>query len=244
MEAALTALPSVETLALLVAVVALAFTVEGALGFGATVIALTLGAFVVPMDTLLPALVPLNMVLSASIVWRSRRAVDRRWLLTRAVPLMALGMPLGMVAARSLDATLLVRSFGAFVCTIALFELMRRPLPLPAPALVLLGGVVHGAFGTGGPMVVAAAGRTLEDKTRFRGTLSALWLSLHVVLLSGFAHDGKLNQATALTVAALAVGVVPGIFVGEAVHRRVPVAAFRVVVWVVLGLAGLALISR
>lgn len=237
-------MPATASILALLAVTALAFTVEGALGFGATIVAVTLGAFVVPIHELLPVFVPLNMILSASLVARGRRHVDLRFLLWRALPLMAVGLPLGMIAVRVVDAAAAARVLGAFVVVLAAFELVRRPLPLPSPVLLLLGGVVHGAFGTGGPLAVAAAGRTLDDKARFRATLSALWLGLNVVLVAGFAVDGRLTPASAGTSLLLAGGLLAGMVLGEVLHRRVPARAFRVAVWIGLAVAGLALVAR
>lgn len=228
----------------LVVVIALAFAVEGALGFGATLVAVTLGAFLVPVDALLPAFVPLNAVLSASIVARSRRAVDVRLLLRVVLPAMALGMPFGMWAARSLDAELLVKVFGAFVIVIAAFELARRSLPLPSPLLLVLGGLVHGAFGTGGPMAVVVVGREVEDKSAFRATLSALWLLLNGALLAGWFFDGKLHAESATLTSLLAIGLVAGMIVGEVLHRTVPATLFRRVVWLGLLAAGTVLLAR
>ena len=234
-------------MALLVCIVALAFTVEGALGFGATVVTVTLGAFLVPIDTLLPAYAPLNIALSASIVLRSLRDVDARLLLRRIVPLMVLGMPLGMFAMRTLDGALLIRVYGAMIVVLAVIELARR-LPAPSQAVgnvLLVGaGIVQGAFGTGGPLTVFVVGKQLQGKRTFRATLCALWLILNIVLVAGFAVDGRVNLESARTTAWLALGLVFGVIAGELVHRRLAPEKFRVLVWGTLALAGMALALR
>ncbi|MCL4234193.1 MAG: hypothetical protein KJ042_06710, partial [Deltaproteobacteria bacterium] len=46
-------------------IVAFAFTVETIAGFGATVISVSLAANLMPLDELLPIVVPLNVALSA-----------------------------------------------------------------------------------------------------------------------------------------------------------------------------------
>lgn len=239
-----------ETAALAL-IVALAFTVEGALGFGATLVAVTLSAFLVPIDVLLPSFVPLNMILSASIVARSWRAVDVRLLFFRIVPWMGLGLPLGMWTARHLDGHLLVKGFGLFVAVLAMLELRARHAAQPSNGsraggnvLLALGGLVHGAFGTGGPMAVYVAGRSLVDKAAFRATLSALWIVLNVVLVGGFAMDGRVNASSVTLSAMLAAGLVAGIVLGEILHKKVPVTTFRVVVWAALAVAGVALALR
>jgi hypothetical protein len=49
------------TLVILGVVALLAFTTEGAIGFGGTVLAASIGAQVVELEVLLPAFVPLNI---------------------------------------------------------------------------------------------------------------------------------------------------------------------------------------
>ncbi len=85
------------TIGLLVLVVFLAFLVEAALGFGATVVAVALGAFLVPIPELLAAFVPLNIVLSAYLAVRYRRDIHWRLLMLRIVPLMVAGIPVGLL---------------------------------------------------------------------------------------------------------------------------------------------------
>ena len=71
---------SPATLVTLAAVVALAFTIEATIGFGATVITVALGALFLPIDALLPVYIPVHIMLSASIVLRCRSmcAVDSK----------------------------------------------------------------------------------------------------------------------------------------------------------------------
>lgn len=235
---------------LLILVATAAFVVEASLGFGATVVAVSLGALVLPIAELLPAFVPLNLVLSAILVARGPRHVDLALLGKRVLPVMALGLPLGMWAFRALPGDALAACFGGFVVALSALELARRGAPKPlstsaGAALLLLGGAVHGAFGTGGPMAVYVVGRTLDDdKARFRATLSALWLVLNAVLVAGYLVDGRIGEASLRRTATLAVGLLIGMVVGEALHRRLPVAAFRVVVYALLLVAGLLLILR
>jgi len=245
------------------AIVLLALVVEAALGFGATVIAVALGALFYPIDVILPAYVPVNMVLSAYLVLRYRDAVDGRLLLRRIVPFMALGLPAGLLLFRYSSGPLLKALFGVFVVGLAAVELLRLgraaraarattgdapPLaPLataPAAALLLLGGVIHGAFGTGGPMAVYVAGRQIADQRVFRSTLSALWLALNGVLVVTYALGGYLTPASVKLSLVLLVPLAVGTVVGEWTHRRLQGRTFAALVFTVLLLAGLALALR
>jgi uncharacterized membrane protein YfcA len=242
-----------STIVALAVVVLAAFAVEAALGFGATVVTVALGAFLVPIESLLPAFVPLNMVLSLYLAGRYSRDVDRRFLFARIVPWMGLGLPLGLVAAARLGSGSLRLVFGVFVVLLSAFELRRgrrdaEPRPdagrLVGGAVLFAAGVVHGLFATGGPLAVYVAGRELPDKARFRATLSALWLLLNVALVGSFAAAGRLGSASLALTAMLALPLLGGILLGEVLHRRVPAALFRTLVFALLLAAGLLLAAK
>jgi uncharacterized membrane protein YfcA len=119
------------------------------------------------------------------------------------------------------------------------------PLSRPKAAVVLAGaGVVHGLFGSGGPLVVYFLGREMLDKSVFRATLSTLWVVLSVVLCASFAQRGLLDTATLGRAAPLLIAVLVGGAIGERLHARVDVQAFRMIVFGVLALAGLSLTLR
>jgi uncharacterized membrane protein YfcA len=182
----------VTALAPLFAIVLFAFTAEAVVGFGSTVLTVTLGAQLLPLDALLPAFAALEL---------GRLAMPSR----------------------------------------------ARPLPLtrlPGAAVLALGGVAHGLFGAGGPMVVYFASRELTDKGRFRATLSALWIVLNLVLLANYASLGLLGGASAKVTLTLAPALLLALFVGERLHRRVDERAFRPMIYLLLLFAGAALGAR
>ena len=241
------------TVLLLIAVVFVAFTIEAALGFGATLVTVTLGMFLLPVNALLPAYVPVNMVLSAYLALRYREQIAWALLFRRIIPLMALGLPIGLLASSHVDAGLLRRIFGAFVVLLSALELRRAKAAggavdtrlRPFDALVLVvGGAVHGAFGTGGPMAVYVAGRSLSDKAVFRATLAALWMVLNLVLVSTYLSRGEIGAQSLGRSAGFAVALVAGVAVGEQLHHRVPAARFRGVVFGMLLVAGTVLVIR
>jgi hypothetical protein len=242
------------TLALAVVVIG-AFAAETAIGFGSTVIAVALSAFLAPIDAVLPPLVTLNVALSTYLVARYHREVDRRLLFTRVAPWMGLGLPLGALAGRVLGAAGMRLAFGSFVVVLSAIELRRgraRASEDPAPAtsriagsaLLVVAGIVHGAFATGGPLAVYVAGREIADKARFRATLAALWLLLNVALLGTYAAEGRLGGASSALAVVLAPALGAGILLGERIHRRVPATGFRTVVFALLLGAGLVLAAR
>jgi uncharacterized membrane protein YfcA len=269
----------------LIAIVTVAFATEAAIGFGATLITISVGSLLLPTSELLYAVLPLNSALSAAVVLRARTHVDGRLLLLRILPWMALGFPIGVLAFTRLPEDALKRALGAFVLVLAGLELAKklraapvtiasvalpvpgatrggeadtdtdvaaatanggeRPLPRAAAlGLLFLGGVVHGAFGTGGPPVVYVCARLVPDKRVFRATLTVLWLVLGLVLVAVHVKGGHIGPGSLRRSALLAPGFVLGLIGGEIAHHRIPERAFRAVVFAMLAVVGAVLAIR
>ena len=236
------------TLALIALIALIAFGTEGAIGFGGTVIAACLGAQLIPLDELLPAFVPLNLAMSAWLLTTGRDAIAWRVLLrTIAVPV-AIGAAIGLALFHVPAKTLLAAIFGGFVALLASVQLVRPaagPLPLIWQRMFLVaGGVAHGLFGTGGPMIVYVTRRELPDKRAFRATLAVLWFVLNVALLVNYLSLGLYNRHTAELGGAVGLALLPGLWLGQRLHDALDGARFERVVWTLLLVAGLALALR
>ena len=237
-----------------VAVIALvAFATEGAIGFGGTVLAASIGAQLVPLEVLLPAVEPLNIALSAYLLATGVRVVAWRLLAVEVAPPVAIGAIGGLLLAHVPAQGAMALGFGVFVVGLAVLQLARPgrgndgDAPLPTSVrlgLLVVGGVAHGLFGTGGPMIVYVVRRRLAAPRAFRATLAVLWLALNGALLANFAELGRYTHATLDVGIALAIAIVPGLVIGDYVHRTLSPARFERAVWWLLAVAGAALAVR
>jgi uncharacterized membrane protein YfcA len=239
----------------LAAILTIAFLTEAAIGFGSTLIVVSVAALFVPLTTLLPTYQPLAVGLSLVVAWRERAHIDGAFLRRAVLPLMVPGLVVGMILFRVWRAEALLFLVGVAIAGLALVELRRLLWPAAIPVggartalltgvVLVVAGVVHGLFGTSGPLVVWAASRTLEDKARFRATLSLLWLILGVTLIAGFVVDGTLTSSTLGHSAVLLPTMLLGYLIGDRVHHAVPQRAFRLGVCVLLVVAGVVLSTR
>lgn len=238
----------------LVLAVAVAHTVETVTGFGATVFALAVGSLLWPVQPLLVSLVVLGWIQSAWIVARHARQVRLRFLMMRVLPLAGVGLVVGRLLYGRVPSAALKPLLGALVAAAAVVGLWRA-LRGEGPAglgegwkatfarlmLPVTGGVVHGLFASGGPVIVVLTAAEVPDKGEFRATMSALWLVLNSALLASFAVSGDLGDAWPLA-PILAGGLVAGIALGERLHGRIEPRRFRLVVQGVLMAVGAVLI--
>ncbi len=231
--------------------VAIALTTDATIGFGSMLIAVTLGAHLYPVATLLPVLVCQSVMLTMYMVVSNRHLVAWRVLLTRVLPGMFAGMALGYVVFSNADDEALRLFLGIFVTGVAsvdLFRFIRQSGEPQAPmttsrfsATTLAAGIVHGITATGGPILVYGMGRFGLSKGEFRSTLAAVWLTLNSTWVLVFLSNGRLGSFNAPFVAALVPVLVGSILAGNYLHGRLDERAFRIVMLVMLLLAGLAL---
>lgn len=233
---------------LLAAIVGGAFAIEATSGFGATILIVTFGVHLFPLTALLPVIVPLGLVLSIALAWRNRAHVDRALVARRILPLMGVGLAIGLVIFERASNDGLRRAFGFFVVALAITELWRTlretgaPRPLPAiatRAALLAAGVIHGLFSSGGPLLVYALGRLPIEKRVFRATLSTVWVVLASALTIAYAWQGRVGRESLTATATLLPVLATAFVAGDWAHHRLDEAKFRILIYLLLIVAGL-----
>ena len=244
------------TLLAFCAVMSAAYAIQTVAGFGSMLFCVTIGAQLIGVQEVLTLAVPVSILQSAYILVRDHRHVNWRLLLTRVLPLLALGMAPPLTFFDGSEVESLRPAFGVMVLLLAVRELWlmrkrREPVPARAPlgpvpfaASTAGAGFVHGIFATGGPLLVYALGRLNLGKTTFRATLAVVWLLLNIVLVISYVHAGHYG-AREITALPWAVASLPlGIVVGEFVHHRVDELRFRTLAWALLAIAAVPRILR
>lgn len=222
-------------------------------GFGATVLALPFVTLLIGLDVAVPVLVIQAWLLAVFIVIEARRHID--WAaFGRLLAFVVVGLPIGIVMSAHLPEDPLKLVLGAFTGVVSVYGL-ARPEPPSArdgglegwkgrgiTALLPLGGIIHGAFGSGGPLLVVYCARALPDKSLFRVTMSLLWLTLNTILIGQWAASGRLT-AEVLTLAGwCAPFMIAGLILGTIAHYRVDEAIFRRILYAVLLIASAMLL--
>ena len=231
--------------------VLVAYSIEAITGFGSLVIALSLGALLLPVGQLLPVLVPLNVLMSGYLVWRNRRHIDWALLLKVILPLMLGGTLLGFLLQHWLPNSALKLLLGLLIIWFATRELWRIRRGLQAAAhprwlnrlLTLAAGVTHGLFASGGPLLVYAMAGTTLNKSRLRATMLCVWFSLNSSLSLLLLIEGRLLPALPRLLWFLPL-LLAGVLIGEYLHHRVDEQNFRTWVYSLLTVTGLLLVMQ
>ena len=225
---------------------------EGITGFGCTVLALPFVTLLLGLDVAIPLLVIQAWVLALLIVLESRRLIVWREFRHIAL-LMGLGVPFGIWLRQSMPEHHLKWILAGFMVAVGMQGLARQFVGgqhskmtprkrLFTSVFLPLGGVIHGAFATGGPLVVIYAARAITDKTLFRVTLCMVWLVMNTILLGQKAACSTLPWSTVRIALCCLPFSLLGLVFGNKAHYGIDEKAFRTVVFSVLIASGAVLV--
>ena len=107
-------------------------------------------------------------------------------------------------------------------------------------ALLFAGGIIQGAFGTGGPFIVIYSARALPEKRVFRVTLSLLWFTINSCRLIFWLSDGRLTAPESGKALLWAFPVMlAGVILGDYLHNKVSERNFKIGAYAILVLSGI-----
>lgn len=228
-------------------VLLLAYIVRGIAGFGSGLIAVPLLSLVFPVTTVVPIVVSLDYVGSASqgiknleqIAWREQLVL---------IPFMLLGIGLGLFVLGAVPAAVLPKALGGFVIIYAIYQML--PLPalrgsrLVASGCGLLGGLIGTLFGTGGPFYAIYFNLRALQKSVFRATFATNFLIDGGVRLAAYAVMGLFRWETLLYLLAALPIAGAGLYIGGHMHAGFSQQAFvRLISLLLLG-SGLGLLLK
>ncbi len=243
------ALENLETGPLVYAAVVLflAYLVRGIAGFGSGLIAVPLLAQVFPVQEVVPVVVFLDYVGSASQGLKNRRAIAWGEQL-QLIPFSLLGVAAGLALLSMAKEALLAQALGVFVMIYAVYQLL--PLPtlrgsrIYAAPFGFLGGFVGTIFGTGGPFYVIYLGLRALDKVSFRATFAFNFLIDGAIRLGAFGIFGLFQGGVLLgSIAALPI-VGLGLWLGGKVHTELSQQAYVRIISAVVFVSGIALLFK
>jgi uncharacterized protein len=240
-------LPDATISSYFVVVLFAAYLVRGMAGFGSGLIAVPLLSLVFPLPLVVPILVLLDYLGSASQGLRNVERIAWREQLV-LIPFMLVGVAGGLYLLTGLPTKVLARSLGAFVIVYAAYQFLPlRPLRGSrafATVCGFFGGFVGTLFGTGGPFYVIYFNLRALEKTAFRATFAVNFLIDGSVRLVAYLAMGLLG-AQALPL--LAIGLpfaAAGLYLGGRLQTGFSQATFvRVVSCLLIG-SGITLLLK
>jgi uncharacterized membrane protein YfcA len=205
-------------------VLLLAYWVRGMAGFGSGLIAVPLLTLAWPVTVVVPLVVALDYIGSASQGIRNVDEVSWREQLV-LIPFMVAGVALGLWVLRAVSTELRGSRVAATYCG-------------------FLGGLVGTLFGTGGPFYVIYLNLRGLARPAFRATFAMNFLIDGGVRLGAFAAAGLFGRQTlGYLLAALPIAGA-GLYVGGRIQTGLSPRAFQIVIRLLLLVSGVALLLK
>lgn len=230
-------------------IVTLGYTVYGLTGFGQSVVAIPMLAYLFPLRFAVPMMLLFDLCAGLLLGLKNRGAIEKRevW---RLVPPMLAGVFLGATLLVKAPEGALLIALGIFVLAYAAYSFLFRPGGTPIAAvwsapLGTLGGVFSALFGTGGPIYAIYLTRRLPEKSVLRATVSSVLTVSALLRLVVFVGAGLYAQQALLLLALILVPcAVLGVFIGNRLHHRLPTHRVVQAIWVLLIFSGISLVKR
>lgn len=235
---------------LLAVFVVTCLALEAGTGFGALLLALSVGTLLFPAPQLLALLLPLNALLAAAWAIGLRGHLRAGLLLKVVTPLLAGGTLTGLWLQPWLQTPWLGLFFALVLVVLsgrALYlggrgEAYRQPRW--ASRLQLAGaGFSHGLFGSGGPLLVFALAGTDSNRAQLRAAMACVWLCLSLLVMAWPAVRLQLPATRVSSLMLLPPALLAALWAQRA-FGRLPEPRYRPLVYGLLLATGLVLLGR
>ncbi len=203
-------------------------------------------AFCIPLQVATPLAVLLSITVAAIVViqdWRHIHLGSAGWLVAST----ALGVPLGLLVLTSAHQRLVRSGLGALILLFSVWSIAshkRFHLPRDSRTWLFgvgfLAGVLGGAYGVNGPPLVIYGSLRGWSPQQFRATLQAYFLPASLLGMVGYSLSGLWTPTVTHYYLISLPAMLPAVFLGRFVNRRLHPAGFLKFVY--LGLAGIGLL--
>lgn len=218
-------------------------------GFGFGLVSMGLLPLLVPVQFAVPLVAVYAWMVNGVVMVQMFRHIDGK----RLVPFLVgalVGAPLGIAFLRGVDPRWVQLTLGVILVVYCTWSLMGAKLPAGGVARLwawpaaLLGGVLGGAFNTGGPPAVVYLTLTDWPKDVIKATLQVFFFVTTCLQLGLFFYHGMLTDEMLVLNAALFPVLLLGVFVGTKVYDRVDQALFRKLLLMLLTVVGIVFLAK
>lgn len=238
-------------LALILAIYLAAGVVKGALGFGLPTVSITILPFLIPVQD---ALALNALVIIATNAQQIVQAGAARQGLAAGWPMMlgmALTVPLGAIFAAGITTSALMAVLGFFVLLFVVTSFMRPTFRIPPGrarpvgfGMGLLAGFVGALTTSPGSIFVMYAVSLHLPRPIYMAALGVIMTPFGLILIGSYIWVGVLDWAHVPAGLLATVMGVGGVWLGNALGKRVEVATFRRIILGVLGVLAVMMIRR
>ncbi|MFI3172773.1 MAG: sulfite exporter TauE/SafE family protein [Eubacteriales bacterium] len=223
----------------------LAFVLQTITGFAGTVMAMPPSMLLLGMDN---AKVVLNAMAGLSgllIAIQNYKSIHYRELIKMS-SLMLVGQLIGLKLYEILAVDVLLTIYGVIVVGIGVKNILyqkKMNLNIVSTILILVvAGVIHGMFVSGGALLVIYAVSAMEDKDVFRATVAPIWVILNSYMMVRYLQDGMVNTENLRLIGLSIIPLIIAIVVGNYLQKKINQEWFLKLTYILLIISGVSIL--
>lgn len=231
--------------AVFLAVIFAANVIQAITGFAGTLLAMPVSVSLIGVHE---AKVILNIMAFLSclgIVVRDRKNI-RYDILLKIIVLMGGGMAVGIWIFKAVPLKAVLPAYGIMIIMIACKNLMiRRTIKVKEWVLVIvliMAGVMHGMFVSGGALLVIYASAVLKDKDEFRVTVAHVWVILNIFLMLSDFKNGYITPHVLWLTGVSIIPLILALYLGSRLHETLDEKLFLKLTNVLLLISGVSIL--
>lgn len=230
---------------LFLVIVVIANTIEGITGFAGTMLAMPLSMILIGVGEAKSILNIVAIIASSTICYSTYKDINKKELV-KIVTFMLIGMVGGIYLFSVIPVSGLAKMYGVLILLVAFKGLaVKKQISLPQSALVLIllvAGLIHGMFLSGGALLVIYAVAILKDKSTIRATLAPVWIILNLFMLAQDFYFGNITGQVLKLSLFTVIPVLLAIALGHYLHEKMEQEFFVKLTYVLLIISGLTLV--
>ena len=211
-------------------------------GFAGTMLAMPISILLIGIEPSKAILNFVGMLASLWIVIRNKNDISYKELI-KIIIYMGIGILIGGLISLKISSNILLKIYGIIIILITLKKmLLKNEITLSEwilKCILLIAGIIHGIFISGGSFLVIYAAIKLKNKSEFRATLSAVWVILNFFLMLTHIYLGYFkNISLSLNLLAILFMFV-GVIIGSIIHKKIEQKIFLKITYILLLISGI-----
>lgn len=223
----------------------LANAIQAITGFAGTVLAMPPSMLLIGVEN---AKTVLNVMAWLSCLWITLQNMKyiRFKELGKIILFMSVGMVAGLQILKIFPSPILLKIYGIVILAIALKNLLvKKEKKLSNIVLIivlLVSGVIHGMFVSGGALLVVYASQVLRDKDEFRATIAPVWVILNTFMGIQQLQSGYFTKEVLILIGVSIVPLFAAVLLGNWLQKKINQKTFLKMTYILLAISGLSVI--
>ncbi len=222
-----------------------AYTIQAVTGFAGNLFIMPIGVSTIGLESSVAVLNAMGVFACGLLALTNLQDVNWREFY-KITAIMLVCMLVGIWLNTLLPLDFLLKLYALVIVYVGIKNFfITDPQELPSWLLysvVVLAGLIHGMFVSGGAFLVIYATQRLRDKQEFRITLSLIWTVLNAVYMAIGLHAGSFTpEVISMVLMCIPLAFV-ATFLGNCIGKRISHTLFKKLVFGLLSIMGVALL--